>query len=141
MLIYDDTFYWEGFGGRLKLGSGKCHLKIFDLNKGDLKDIAHLKPIVVVALDLSDSKMSVRSCSSHIVSTVVQRFDIAPHRIQFVEYTPQKFYGEGNQKVIPETFEAVEFTWKGNKALHPRIKPLGAPLLDLLKKRLHTETS
>ena len=75
MLIYDDTFFWEGFGGRLKLGSGKCHLKIFDLNKGDLKDIAHLKPIVVVASDLPDSKMTVRSCSSHIISTVVQQFN------------------------------------------------------------------
>lgn len=139
MLIFDDTFSWEGFGGKLKLGSGKCRLRIFDLNKGDQKDVAHLKPIVVVASDLPDSKMSVRSCSSHIATRVVQKFDIAPHRMQFVEYYPQKFYGEGDRKTIPETFEAVEFTWTENRALHPKLKSLGPPLLDLLKRRFHPD--
>ncbi|MEJ2096105.1 MAG: hypothetical protein P8Y38_02965 [Deltaproteobacteria bacterium] len=140
MLIFDDIFAWEGFGGKLKLGSGKCRLRIFDLNKGDQKDIAHLRPIIVVASDLPGEKMSVRSCSSHIATTVVNRFNIAPHRIQFVEYYPQTQYGEaGNRKVIPEMLEAVEFVWKDNKALHPKLKPLGPPLLDLLKNRIHQE--
>jgi hypothetical protein len=137
MLIYDDIFDWEGFGGKLKLGSGKCRLRIYDLNKGDQKDLAHLRPILVVASDLPGGKMSVRSCSSHIATTVVNRFNIAPQRIQFVEYYPQTQYGEGNSKVIPEMFEAVEFVWKDNKALHPKLKPLGPPLLDLLKRKFH----
>ena len=141
MLIYDDIFAWEGFGGKLKLASGKCRLRIFDMNKGDHKGVAHLKPMVVVASDLPDSKMSVRSCSGHIATTVVQKFNIAPHRMQFVEYYPKKIYGEGNRKVIPEMFEAVEFTWTEKMALHPKLKPLDSPLLDLLKKRLNLDNS
>jgi hypothetical protein len=141
MLIYDDVFNWEGFGGKLKLGSGKCRLKIFDMNRGDTKGVMHLKPILVVASDLPDSKMSVRSCSSHIATTVVQKFKVAPHRMQFVEYYPAKIYGEGNRNVIPETFEAVEFTWKEKMALHPRLKPLEPSLLELLKKKLKPDNS
>jgi hypothetical protein len=141
MLIYDDIFAWEGFGGKLKLGSGTCRLRIFDMNKGDPKGVTHLKPMIVVASDLPESKMSVRSCSSHIATTVVQKFNIAPHRMQFVEYYPKKLYGEGNRSVIPETFEAVEFTWKEKMALHPKLKPLESPLLDLLKKKLNPDNS
>jgi hypothetical protein len=136
MLIFDDIFFWEGFGGKLKLASGKCRLKIFDMNKGDQKQVAHLKPMVVVASDLPNEKMSVRSCSSHIATTVVRQFNIEPHRMQFVEYYPQKFYGEGNRNVIPEMFEAVEFTWVKKMALHPKLKPLEAPLRDILKERI-----
>ena len=33
MLIVDDVFAWEGWGGRLRLEAGKCRLKIFDLRK------------------------------------------------------------------------------------------------------------
>ena len=132
MVIFDDIFAWEGFGGKLKLGSGKCRLRILDLNKGDAGGLAHLKPIVVVASDLPDSKMSVRSCSSHIATTVGKTFGIPHHRMQFVEYYPEKTYGKENQSCIPESFEAVEFTWKEDKALHPKLRPLGPPLLDLL---------
>ena len=136
MLIFDDVLTWEGFGGKLKLGSGKCRLRIFDLNKGDQKDVAHLKPMIVVASDLPDSRMSVRSCSSHIATTVVRQFNIPPHRMQFVEYYPQKSYGEDGRKIIPEMLEAVEFVWKENMALHPRLKPLGPPLLGVLQRKL-----
>ena len=136
MLIFDDIFSWEGFGGKLKLASGKCRLRIFDMNKGDQKEIAHLKPMVVVVSDVPDGKMSVRSCSSHIATVVVQQFDIEPHRMQFIEYYPRKLYGEGNRKVIPETFEAVEFTWVDKMALHTKLKPLESPLLDLLQEKL-----
>lgn len=132
MLIYDDIFSWEGFGGMLKLASGKCRLRILDLNRSDHDGLTHLKPMIVVATDLPDSNMSVRSCSSHIATMVGRRFNIPPHRMQFVEYYPKKTYGEGNRKVIPEVFEAVDFTWKEDKALHPKLRPLGPPLLDLL---------
>ena len=132
MLIFDDIFSWEGFGGKLKLGSGKCRLRILDLNQGNRAGLTHLKSMVVVATDLPDSKMSVRSCSSHIATMVGRRFNIPHHRMQFVEYYPRKTYGNRNRNVIPEVFEAVDFTWKGDKALHPKLRPLGPPLLDLL---------
>jgi hypothetical protein len=35
MKIYDDIFMWDGWGGLLKLASGKCRVKIFDLKKGN----------------------------------------------------------------------------------------------------------
>jgi hypothetical protein len=111
------------------------------MNKGGRKGVAHLRPMIVVASDLPDSKMSVRSCSSHIATTVVQKFNVVPHRMQFVEYYPGKHYGEGNRNVIPETFEAVEFTWKKNMALHPKLKPLEPPLLDFLKNQLKPDNS
>ena len=91
--------------------------------------------------DLPDGKMSVRSCSSHIATTVVRQFNIEPHRMQFVEYYPQTFYGQEDRKVIPEMFEAVEFTWVEGMALHPKLKPLEPPLLDILKERLHKGNS
>ena len=37
MLIYDDIYSWEGWGGMLRLASGKCRLRIFDLKKGNEK--------------------------------------------------------------------------------------------------------
>ena len=132
MLIYDDIFNWEGFGGKLKLASGKCWLKIYDLS-GDQKDgLLHLKPIIVIAKDHPGSKMSVRSCSSHIATMVSQKFKILPSRMQFVEYYPKKNYGRQGRHFIPEIIEAVDFTWKEDMAIHPRLRPPSAPLLKRL---------
>ena len=39
MLIYDDIYSWEGWGGKLRLASGKCRLRIFDLKKGNAKGV------------------------------------------------------------------------------------------------------
>lgn len=136
MLIYDDDFKWQGFGGQLKLGSGKCRLSIFDLSAEKAGRLAHLKPLIVIASDHPDSNMSVRSCSSHIATMVSSTFDIPPNRMQFVEYAEEKTYGPDDQKVIPEKFVAVDFSWKGNKAMHSRLSSLGPPLLDRLKELL-----
>jgi hypothetical protein len=134
MLIYEDVFVWEGFGGKLKLGNGKCYLRIFDLSRDLPKGLAHLKPMIVVAADHPDSKMSVRSCSSHIATMVSKKHNIAPKRMQFVEYYPEKAYGEDDKHLIPETFEAVDFTWREGMAIHPILRPLRPPLLILLKE-------
>jgi len=136
MHIYDDDFEWQGFGGQLKLGSGKCRLRIFDLSAEQPDGLAHLKPVIVIASDHPDSLMSVRSCSSHIATMVSSTFDIPPNRMQFVEYAELKKYGPEDQKVIPEKFVAVDFTWKDNKAMHARLSSLGPPLLDRIKKLL-----
>ncbi len=136
MLIYDDDFEWQGFGGQLKLGSGKCRLSIYDLSAEKLGRLALLKPVIVIARDHVDSKMSVRSCSSHIATMVSNTFEIPPNRMQFVEYAEKKTYGPDDQKVIPEKFVAVDFTWKDNKAMHARLGPVGPPLLDRIKELL-----
>ncbi len=129
MLIYDDIFNWKGFGGKLKLASGKCRLKIYDLSGDQADGLTHLKPIVVIAIDHPESTMSVRSCSSHIATLVSQTFHVAPGRMQFVEYYPRKTYGKDGKNVIPEILEAVDFTWKEDLAMHPRLRPLSPPLL------------
>ncbi|MBW2178731.1 MAG: hypothetical protein JRH03_17715, partial [Deltaproteobacteria bacterium] len=78
MLIFDDILRWDGFGGKLRLASGKCKLRIYDFNRGDSGGLVHLKPVVVVATDLADSKMTVRSCCGHIATTVVRNHHIVP---------------------------------------------------------------
>jgi hypothetical protein len=132
MLIYDDIYSWEGWGGQLQLASGKCHLRIIDLKKED-KGLTHLKPIIVVVSDVPDSRMSVRSCCGHIASRVVKDFNIKPHRMMFIEYYPQTVYGEHRDRVIPEKYDAVDFNWHFDKAIEPKWRTLQPPLLDVVR--------
>jgi hypothetical protein len=134
MLIHDDIFYWEGWGGKLLLGSGKCRLRIYDLKKGGIQGLAYLRPIVVIVCDVPDSKMSVRSCASHIATKVTQAFDIDPQRMMFIEHYPAITYGGKNEHLIPERYDAVEFTWHDDKAIRPRWKPLDASMAEILKE-------
>ena len=141
MLIFDDIFEWEGWGGKLKLARGRCRLRIFDLNQGPSADLVHMRPIVVVASDLPRDTMmmgevSVRSASSHIATVVCRRFGIEPQRMQFVEYTPAETYGKQGEYMIQAGFDAVAFTWKDNLALFPRSQPLGPPLLEIVRDLL-----
>jgi len=46
-----------------------------------------------------------------------------------VEYYPRKTYGKDGKNFIPEMFEAVDFTWEKDLAIHPRLRPLPPPLL------------
>jgi hypothetical protein len=134
MLIHDDVFVWEGFGGALKLAHGKCRLQIYDLNQSPTKGIAHLKPIIVVVSDVPGSAMSVRSCISHVATQVAKQFNLPHQRINYIEYSPARTYGQKNEHVIPERFELFEFVWHEDKALHPSRKDVEAPLLDTLKE-------
>jgi len=136
MLIYNDIFTWEGFGGTLRLGSGKCRLRIFDLRKGEADSLTYLKPFLIIVSDLADSKMSVRSCAGHIATRVTHTFRINPHRMVFIEYYPPQTYGEKHQHLIPERFEIVEFSWHQDKAMHPTWRPLTPPLLDVVQPLL-----
>jgi hypothetical protein len=134
MLIHDDTFAWEGFGGLFNLAAGRCRLRIFDLAQSDRQKIVRLKPIIVVVSDLPDDspkvrKITVRSCASHIATKVVHKFNIDPQRMMFVEYYPASTYGDRNQHAIPAKYEVVDFTWHGDKALHPAWRSLEEPLL------------
>ena len=132
MLIHDEIFTWEGWGGKLKLGSGKCRLRIYDLRKGKAANLAHLRPMIVVVSDVAGSPMSIRSCSGHIATTVTRRFGIDPARMIFIEYYQPKSYGENNEHLIPERFEIVEFSWHEDKAFNPKYRPLNPPLKDTI---------
>jgi hypothetical protein len=94
MLIHDDIFEWQGWGGKLKLGSGKCRLRIFDFKDRQAKDLALLKPIIVLVSDVPDSKMPVKSAVSHVATLVTEEFNLDPHRILWVEYYPESRYGK-----------------------------------------------
>jgi len=116
------------------LGSGKCRLRIYDLKKDDKKDLMHLRPIIVVVSDVPDSKMDVRSATSHVATLVAKEFNIDPHRMLWIEYYPEHKYGVGDKYVISEKFDAVEFTWIESKAIQPKWRTLKPPLLDEIKR-------
>ena len=129
MLIFDDIFSWQGFGGVFQLAAGKCRLRIFDLMKNDHNNVMLLKPLVVVVSDLPDGgskykSISVRSCAGHIATSVIDRFDLDPHRMIYVEYYPASSYGDRNQHLMQAKYEMVDFVWHDRKALHPKWRPL-----------------
>ena len=66
MLIHDDIYHWEGWGGKLRLASGCCRLRIFDLKKGHSGGIAHLRPVIVLISDIPESRMSVKTVAEQI---------------------------------------------------------------------------
>ena len=133
MLIHDDTFTWHGFGGKLQLGSGKCRLRIYDLKQGESLGTAHLRPMIVIVSDVSESRMSVRSCAGHVATSVARDFDIDPARMMYIEHYPESVYGERGDHIIPEKYEAVDFNWTKGGAIQPQWRVLQGPLLDSLK--------
>jgi hypothetical protein len=134
MLIHDDVYFWQGFGGKLRLGSGKCRLRIYDLGQKESLRMAHLRPTIVIVSDVSDSPMSVRSCSGHIATSVSQDFHIDPSRMMYLEYYPESVYGEHQDHVIAEKYEAVDFNWTEGGAIQPKWRVLKGPLLASIKK-------
>jgi hypothetical protein len=139
MLVHDDIFAWEGFGGKFNLASGKCRIRIIDLTKGTNGGVSHLKPIIVVATDLPDDAspvkvVTVRSCAGHIATSIVRKFKIDRQRMLFVEYYPRRTYGGQRQHVIPEKFDAVDFQWHDDRALFPKWRPLKPPILETVRK-------
>ena len=133
MLIHSSIFYWEGFGGKLRLASGNCHLRIFNLEKEKSGTIKVLKPFIIVVSDIPGNNVSIRSCAGHIATKVTSDFGIDPHRMVWVEYYPEVTYGKEGSKKIPEKYEAVDFTWKEGKALLPKWRPLKPPLLNTVR--------
>ena len=121
MLVYDDIFAWEGWGGELRLASGECNLRIYDLEKERAGGVAHLRP------------MSVRSCTGHIATHVALKFKIDPQRMLYIEYYPETTYGDHQQHIIPEKYDAVEFTWIDGRAIEPKWRTLKSPVLDMIK--------
>jgi len=77
--------------------------------------------------------MSVRSCCGHIASKVTREFNLDHQRMLFVEYYPQTTYGENNEHIIPEKYDAVEFVWHEGRAIEPKWRTLKPPMLDVIK--------
>jgi hypothetical protein len=134
MLIYDGIYVWEGWGGKLRLASGECHLRIFNLEDQGIKKVAHLRPIIVVVRDVPSSRMSVRSVAGHIATKVSQDFQVDPQRMLYLEHYPQTSYGERRQHVIAEKYDMVEFRWLEGKALEPKWRSLNPSMLKIVKQ-------
>lgn len=132
MKLFDDIYKWEGWGGRMKLGSGKCRLRIFDLKKGGRQGVSLLHPFIVIASDVPNSRMSVRSCISHIATCVARDFNLDPHRTVWIEYYPARIYGINNQFTIPEKFERVDLDWNDDLAIQPSWRPLKPEMRQLV---------
>ncbi len=134
MLVHDGIYAWEGFGGALRLSSGRCRLRIYDLAKEASRGAVLLRPVIVIASDVPESRMSVRSCAGHVATSVARDFKIDPHRMLFVEYYPQSVYGEHGERVIPEKYEAVDFNWTEGGAIQPTWRTLYPPLVDVIRQ-------
>ena len=132
MIIHDSTYYWEGWGGKLKLANGKCRLRIFDRRKSG-EPVTILRPFIVVVSDVLESKMSVRSCAGHIATKVTNEFNIKPNRMMWVEYYPAVHYGRKNEYKIAEHYILVDFSWKEGRAMHPTWRQMNPPILDTVK--------
>lgn len=134
MRVHDGIYEWEGFGGKLRLASGRCRLRIFDLASASARGPAPLYSALVVVSDVAGSPISVRSCAGHVATAVARDFTLDPHRMLFVEYTPKSRYGEHGERVIPERYAAADFTWTPGGAIQPRWRLLQPPLLDAIRR-------
>ncbi len=134
MLIHDDTFFWDGFGGRLRLASGKCRLRIFDMTLNHTRSLTVLRPIIVIVSDIAGQKVSIRSCAGHIATLVTKQFDIDYSRMLWIEHYPASKYGAKKTHTIPERFDIVEFVWHEDRAIQPRWRPMNSPMLDTIRK-------
>jgi len=137
MKLYDGIYQWQGWGGVFRLGSGRCRLWVVDFSRDRPKGLHLIRPVIVVASDVAKENpadMTVRSCNSHIATSVAREFAIDPARMQFVEYSPRQTYGVDGDQVIAERFDAVDFTWHEANAMKPVYRPLAQPLLDLVRE-------
>jgi hypothetical protein len=139
MLIHDGIYGWEGFGGKLKLASGRCRLRIYDLTKDASGKLSHLRPMIVIVSDVPQSRMSVRSCAGHIATCVSRDFKIDPQRMRYIEYVPASVYGERQERLIPEKYEAVDFNWTEGGAIQPKWRTLQPPLVYVIKAIVEKE--
>jgi hypothetical protein len=139
LLIFDDIFNWEGWGGKLNLGSGRCRLRIYDLKKENIHALRYLRPFIVVVSDIPESKMSIRSCAGHIATTVSRKFNFDHHRMLYIEYYPASSYGSHDEHMIPERCDIVDFAWREENAIYPRWRTLKPPMKDSIMNLINDQ--
>lgn len=133
-LIYDGIHEWEGWGGTLRLGSGKCRLRLFELASDTAKNLVSLKSTVAVVSDVPDSTLSVRSCSTHVVVSIAEKYNIDVRRIMYVEYYPPSVFGPHQERSLPKRFEVADFTWYEHNAPQVKWRSLNTDLIEILEK-------
>jgi hypothetical protein len=134
MLIYDDIYSWEGWGGSCAWPVGNAGCVSLISKRAVKKGLTHLKPMIVIVSDVGGSPMSVRSCSGHIATSIAREFNIKPQQMLFIEYYPQTVYGQHREHTISEKYDLVEFNWHQDKAIEPKWRTLKPPLLDMVQE-------
>lgn len=134
-IIYDGIHEWQGWGGALRLGSGKCRLRLLTLKGNTAKGLIPLKSTVAIVSDLPESRLSVRACPAHIVASIAEKFHIDVRRIMYVEYYPGSSYGRPHQEhTLPARFDVAEFIWHKNNTPQVKWHSLKADVLEVVKK-------
>ncbi len=134
---YDDIFSWDGWGGKFRLTSGRCRLRIYDLQEPEKPGPVFLRPIIVVVSNIPEGRktrgvVSIRSCAGHIATQVTRQFNITPERMLYIEHHPAKVYGRPRIRTIPERYEAVDFKWRQGRAFAIHWRKLDPRLADLV---------
>lgn len=143
MRIYDGLYTWDGWGGKMKLASGRCRLRLFDLKKGSEGEVTHLKRFVAVVSDIPFEKqgpnqLTVKSCAGHIATNVVKNFSIDPARMLWIEYYPEEPESKKLRYPVPERFDEAEFSWNERGATNVRWKTPSPATVELVKKLLES---
>ncbi|MGE0087334.1 MAG: hypothetical protein AB7S75_23250 [Desulfococcaceae bacterium] len=143
MRIYDGLYTWDGWGGKMRLASGRCRLRLFDLKKGSEGEVTHLKRFVAVVSDIPFGKqgpnqLTVKSCASHIATNVVRNFSIEPGRMLWIEHYPGDSENEKLRYPVKEHFDEAEFSWDEGGAKNARWKTPSPATVELVKKLLET---
>ncbi|MEE4357935.1 MAG: hypothetical protein V2I97_15815 [Desulfococcaceae bacterium] len=146
MLIYDDIYTWDGWGGKFKLAGGRCGLRLFDLKKRSPEGIAHLKRYIAVVRDIPFEKqgpnqMSIKSCAGHIATGVVRDFQIDPTRMIWIEHYPEDPENHRLRYPQKERFEEVEFEWKEKGALRVQSRKPSPAVTELVKQLIFGKAS
>jgi hypothetical protein len=137
-IIYDGIHEWEGWGSALRLGSGKCRLRLFTLKSDTAKGLISLKSTVAVVSDLPDSPLSVRSCAPHISASIAEKFNIDIRRVMYVEYYPESSYGQKKERTLPARYDVADFTWHKKNAPEIKWHSLNADVLEIVEKYINT---
>lgn len=133
MIRYNAIFEWDGWGGVMRLASGRCLLRLIDLKQDTPRNFQVFKPFIVIVTSLEDSTMSVRSCAGHIATRVAERFNIEPSRMRYIEYTPETRYGKNGEHVIAGRMESVEFEWREGRAIRPEWREIRPPMDETIR--------
>jgi hypothetical protein len=141
MLIHDDVFEWDGWGGQLNLCSGQCRLRIFNLKDQKDNGLTPLKPYMVLTSELAGKKnprswVTMRSMAGHIATLICEKWNIDPQRMVYIEYYPGTSYGSEEEHHVSERMESAIFEWHENRAMNPVWHPLKSPLLEWLKEAI-----
>lgn len=87
MLIFDDTYTWEGpDAGEQSLWLLTCHLWIIDLSLSR-PELVFIRPKIVVAADLSDGPRR-KICAETLGRQIYRDFRLEIKRTLWVEYDP-----------------------------------------------------